>query len=161
LGNVLGGTIWHSFFGGPLAYRTLGRKPFSQLQEVIFPRLFAFQTGTALALASLYGRSAINKVQWSRFYTSSDRNVWCLAVMAASGVANWFVVGPWTTKVMKRRHRRERLEDKEYNDENVSPEMKQLTRRFAVLHSVASLLNLAFISAAATHAAYLAAFPPA
>lgn len=97
LGNVLGGTIWHSFFGGPLAYRTLGRKPFSQLQEVIFPRLFAFQTGTALALASLYGRSAINKVQWSRFYTSSDRNVWCLAVMAASGVANWFVVGPWTT----------------------------------------------------------------
>jgi len=125
---------------------------------------------------------------------------------------------------MKTRHRRERIEDKEYNDPKVrpspstrlaaaraltlsplplallsprslslalspsspphhpqphsrshlplahraprrhaqaSPEMKHLNRRFAVLHSVASLLNLAFISAAATHAAYLAAFPPA
>jgi len=34
LGNVFGATVWHGFFGGPIAYRILGRKPFSTLQEV-------------------------------------------------------------------------------------------------------------------------------
>ncbi|BGP45519.1 hypothetical protein JCM10450v2_001338 [Rhodotorula kratochvilovae] len=159
LGNVLGGTIWHSFFGGPIAYKNLGRRPFSQLQEVIFPKLFAFQTGTSLALAGLYSRTV--KVDWARFWRSGDRNVWALALMTLSGLANWVVVGPMTTKVMKRRHRRERIEDKEYNDPKASPEMQLLNRRFALLHSAASLLNLVFISAAATHAAYVAAFPPA
>ncbi|GAA5907352.1 hypothetical protein JCM8208_007161 [Rhodotorula glutinis] len=163
LGNVLGATVWHGFFGGPIAYRILGRKPFSTLQEAIFPKLFLLQSGTAVVLASLYGRgsTALTSVKWTQFYRSSDRNVWALAIMAGTGIANWLVVGPWTTKVMKVRHRRERIEDKEYNDPKASPEMRTLNRRFAVLHSVASLLNLAFISAAATHAAYLAAFPPA
>lgn len=39
--------------------------------------------------------------------------------------------------------------------------MKQLNRRFGVLHGVSSLLNLVFLSAAASHAAYIAAFSPA
>lgn len=40
----------------------------------------------------------------------------------------------------------------------VSPEMKDLNKRFGVLHGVSSLVNLVFLAAAAGHAAWIAEY---
>ncbi|GJN88075.1 hypothetical protein Rhopal_001031-T1 [Rhodotorula paludigena] len=158
LGTTLGTTVWHSFIGGPVAYKALPRQQFGHLQSKLFPKFFSLQSVASLALAALYGRS--RTVSWTRFWRTGDRNAWALVFMVATGFANWWFVGPLTTNTMKRRHRLERLEGKEYSDDKASPEMKQLNRRFGLLHGVSSLLNLVFLSAAASHAAYIAAFSP-
>ncbi|GAA5973318.1 hypothetical protein JCM11641_003070 [Rhodosporidiobolus odoratus] len=163
LGSVLGTTLWHSFIGGPaslphlpsasrrIAYTTLARPHFAALQAALFPRFFALQSIASAALLGLYARAG--KVSNWKTSLRSDRNVWALAVMLAAGLGNWAVVGPWTTSTMRRRHRREKIEGKEYNDPTVSPQMLSLNSKFAKLHGVSSLLNLAFFLAAAGHAA--------
>ncbi|GAA6064125.1 hypothetical protein JCM10212_006764 [Sporobolomyces blumeae] len=154
LGTLLGSTVWHGFIGGLIAYRTLPRQQFGNLQSKLFPRYFALQATGSLALLGLYHRAGK--------LIKSDRNMWVLAVMLGTSAANWLVVGPWTTAVMKKRHRRERIEGKDYNAADVSPEMKALNKRFGALHGVSSMLNLGFLSAivlaTATTGAYGAAF---
>ncbi|GAA5829151.1 hypothetical protein JCM11251_004142 [Rhodosporidiobolus azoricus] len=155
LGTVLGSSLWHSFIGGPVAYGALPRMQFGHLQSALFPKFFALQSTASFVLLGLYGktRSLTSKALWR-----NDRNLWLLAVMAVSGVANWAVVGPWTTAVMKRRHRKERLEGKDYSDPAASDEMKLLNRKFAKLHGVSSLINLAFLLAAVAHTAHIGTF---
>ncbi|GAA5891755.1 hypothetical protein JCM5296_001852 [Sporobolomyces johnsonii] len=150
LGTVLGSSLWHSFVGGTIAYGTLPRQQFGNLQARLFPRFFALQSAASLALLDFYRRSGR--------LSKDDKNGWLLGAMAISGVVNWLVVGPWTSSVMKKRHRRERIEGKDYSDADVSPEMQSLTKRFGVLHGVSSLLNLGFIGSCIAHAAYVGAY---
>ncbi|CEQ39251.1 SPOSA6832_00784 [Sporobolomyces salmonicolor] len=180
LGTVLGSSLWHSFIGGTTAYGTLPRQQFGNLQARLFPKFFALQSAASLALLDFYRRSG----RLSR----DDKNVWLLGAMAIAGVVNWLVVGPWTSgkwrrracdqatkaqegsitdldvahvhdiRVMKKRHRRERIEGKAYSDADVSPEMKSLNKRFGILHGVSSLLNLGFIGSCIAHAAYVGAY---
>ncbi|GAA6041289.1 hypothetical protein JCM8097_001318 [Rhodosporidiobolus ruineniae] len=152
LGTVLGSTVWHSFIGGPIAYKSLPRQSFGHLQSRLFPPFFALQSTASAVLLGFYARAG----KLSRATLRTDRNLWLLVTMLATGVANWAVVGPWTSSVMKRRHRKERLENKDYNDPSASDSMKALNRLFGKLHGVSSLLNLAFLLAAVGHSAKLA-----
>ncbi|BGP00886.1 hypothetical protein NBRC10513v2_001010 [Rhodotorula toruloides] len=156
--TALGSTVWHSFIGGPTAYKALPRQQFGHLQSRLFPRFFALQTSSALALLGLYARGG-GKVSWTGWWRSgSDRTVQALMLLVLTGAANWIVVGPWTTAVMKRRHRKERIEGKDYSDPDASSEMKALNSRFAFLHSVSSILNLGWLVTAAAHAAFVAEY---
>lgn len=88
-GILCGTTIWHSFIGGPLAYKTLPRQQFGTLQGRLFPPFFALQVLTGsicLATSYLYGVPA-----------SSDRSLLVMAGIALSGLLNLALVGPWTT----------------------------------------------------------------
>lgn len=97
LGTALGSTVWHSFIGGPTAYKALPRQQFGHLQSRLFPRFFALQTTSALALLGLYARGG-GKVSWTGWWRSgSDRTVQALMLLVLTGAANWIVVGPWTT----------------------------------------------------------------
>ncbi|GAA5826298.1 hypothetical protein JCM5353_003781 [Sporobolomyces roseus] len=149
-GTLLGSTLWHGFIGGLVSYKTLPRQQFGNLQSKLFPHYFRLQSLGSLALIGLYHRAGK--------LVKSDRNVIVLAVMAATSSLNWIIIGPWTTAVMKKRHRRERIEGKDYNADGVSSEMKALNSKFGALHSVSSILNLAFLGgvilATATSGAY-------
>lgn len=97
LGTVLGSTIWHSFVGGPIAYVSLPRQQFGHLQSRTFPRFFALQSLSALALLGLYSRRPGGGELVRTFWRSGNKTVWALVVMATTGLANWLVVGPVTT----------------------------------------------------------------
>lgn len=114
----------------------------------------------------------------SRALVRSDVNAWLLGIMTAAGALNWALVGPWTTAIMQRRHRLERLEGTKYNDDvvsrtifarvcselmstcchsQVSPKMAEHNKKFAIAHSVSSLLNLGFVLAVIAHSAMVGA----
>ncbi|BGP18981.1 hypothetical protein JCM10213_002599 [Rhodosporidiobolus nylandii] len=152
LGTALGTTLWHSFLGGPIAYKTLPRAQFGNLQAALFPKFFAIQSLSSAALLALTHR--VKGLNLER--VKGDKQLWALLVMLATGVGNWAVVGPWTSRVMKRRHRKERIEGHEYNDPAASDSMRALNSTFAKLHGVSSLLNLAFAVAAIGHVAHVA-----
>jgi len=118
-----------------VSYKTLPRQQFGNLQSKLFPHYFRLQSLGSLALIGLYHRAGK--------LVRSDRNVVVLAVMAATSSLNWIIIGPWTTgalgcftlplllsdadskdferaAVMKKRHRRERIEGKDYNADGVS-----------------------------------------
>ncbi|GAA5908863.1 Tmh18p [Sporobolomyces salmoneus] len=138
-GTLLGSTLWHGFIGGIVSYRTLPRQQFGLLQSKLFPHYFRLQSLGSFALLGLYHRAGK--------LVRSDRNMWVLSAMAVTSSLNWLIIGPWTTAVMKKRHRRERIEGKDYNSSDVSTEMKALNSKFGVLHSVSSVLNLGFLGA--------------
>jgi hypothetical protein len=81
------------------------------------------------------------------YFTSpvdSPLAVW-IALIAGS-VGNLAVVGPWTTKslipyvtliddsLMNVRHRLEKSSGTKYSDDNISPEMKSLNKKFGIAH---------------------------
>ncbi|KDE05860.1 hypothetical protein MVLG_03803 [Microbotryum lychnidis-dioicae p1A1 Lamole] len=149
LGTVLGSTIWHSFLAGPLAYSHLPRQQFGNLQSKLFPPFFALQSAGSLALLGLYKRAG-------HVLSRHDSTSWVLGGMSVAALLNLLLVGPWTTAIMFRRHRVERLENTTYSAPDPSSKMKSLNRRFAIAHSVSSLLNLGFVFAVVGHAAWIA-----
>ena len=119
---------------------SLPRQQFGHLQSRLFPRFFALQSLSALALLGLYSRRPGGGELVRTFWRHGNKTVWALVVMASSGFANWLFVGPLTTGewplissflsakhssgqsrtgVMKQRHRKERLEGKSYNEPGV------------------------------------------
>lgn len=56
---------------------------------------------------------------------------------------------------MNQRHKLERATGTKYTDDNISEEMKTLNTRFAVAHSVSSIINLAAVGAILAHAIHL------
>lgn len=101
-------------FDQQVSYKTLPRQQFGNLQSKLFPHYFRLQSLGSLALLGLYHRAG--KLVNYR----TDRNLIVLSVMAVTSSLNWLIVGPWTTAVMKKRHRRERIEGKDYNAADVS-----------------------------------------
>ncbi|SCV72749.1 BQ2448_4286 [Microbotryum intermedium] len=177
LGTILGSTIWHSFLAGPvsspwlkihprssiiiltlenilfphlqLAYSHLPRQQFGNLQSKLFPPFFALQSAGSLVLLGLYKRAG-------HVLSRHDSTSWVLGGMSVAGLLNLLIVGPWTTAIMFRRHRVERLEGTTYSAPDPSPKMKSLNKRFAIAHSISSLLNLGFVFAVVGHAAWIA-----
>lgn len=56
---------------------------------------------------------------------------------------------------MNARHRLERATNTKYTDAVVSDEMRSLTTRFNIAHSVSSIVNLAAVGAVVAHAIHL------
>ncbi|KAL8278060.1 hypothetical protein RQP46_009520 [Phenoliferia psychrophenolica] len=153
LSTVIGTTVFHSFIGGPIQYKTLPRANFGNLQSKIFPTYFAIQgVGAAVCLGMWhYGHRMV------RFDRNAFRfNAWLLGGMVVGAVANLVSVD-----IMMQRHRLEKTEGKKYTDADVSPAMKELSSKFAVAHSVSALLNLGVLLAAVTHSAWIAEYASA
>ena len=80
-----------------------------------------------------------------------------LATIFVTSLANLVYVGPTTTKVMRdRKHQETRDGKRSYDDPPHSAEMQALNRRFATMHGVSSLLNMAGCVATVWYGFYLA-----
>ncbi|KAF2455775.1 hypothetical protein BDY21DRAFT_372921 [Lineolata rhizophorae] len=142
-GTLLGTTFFQSFIGGTTAFRVLPRHAFSTLQSNIFPIYFGMQTVLPVAMALTYPDAAGRGI--AGLFEADTR--WSALVptltMLVTGAANWVVVGPATTGVMKeRKHQETRDGKKSYDPGPHSPEMQKLNKKFMRLHGVSSLLNL-------------------
>jgi hypothetical protein len=81
--SVTGITLWHSFIGGPVAFKVLPRQQFGLLQSKLFPIYFSFQ-------------SILNGVC---LVTTSNRNARIIFLIGiAGGLLNLTIVGPLTSK---------------------------------------------------------------
>lgn len=87
-GILTGTTIWHTFLNGPIAYKTLPRQQFGNLQSKLFPPFFTIQmvTGAICFVTSYY---------YSR--TATYNELLALGGVTLSGLLNLSLVGPWTT----------------------------------------------------------------
>ena len=148
--SLTGLTLWHSFIGGPIAFKVLPRQQFGLLQSKLFPVYFSLQ-------------SALNGVC---LLTTSNRNARIIFIIGiVGGLINLTVVGPWTSKyvaihtcflhflyvfllqnrIMNERHKVEKEEGKKYDDPDVSDRLKTLNKRFGMAHGVSALLNMAIV----------------
>ncbi|KAF2020402.1 hypothetical protein BU24DRAFT_416099 [Aaosphaeria arxii CBS 175.79] len=146
-GTLIGSTLFQSFIAGIIAFRSLPRPQFSTLQKNTFPAYFALQTACPLLLALTYPRPG----GASSLLSSSPENklpFYLIATMLLTGAANLLYVGPKTTQIMKlRKHQETRDGKKSYDAGPHSEGMKELNRRFGVLHGVSSLVNLVGLGA--------------
>lgn len=79
-----------------------------------------------------------------------------LALIFFTSLANLVWVGPLTTKVMKeRKHQETRDGKKSYDPPPHSSEMQTMNQRFAKLHGISSLLNMAGCIATLWYGFYL------
>ncbi|KAF2024967.1 hypothetical protein EK21DRAFT_77620 [Setomelanomma holmii] len=151
-GTLLGSTIFQSFIGGVVAYRALPRAQFSTLQKSIFPPYFVLQSVAPLAMWLTYPRSLLSAFTSSTTLkptTSNDKlNAYLITTMFVTAVLNLGYVGPQTTEIMRlRKHQETRDGKKSYDEGPHSKEMQALNRKFTILHSVSSLVNLVGLGA--------------
>ncbi|KAK4694137.1 hypothetical protein P7C70_g8791, partial [Phenoliferia sp. Uapishka_3] len=128
---------------------------FGHLQSRLFPTYFAIQGAGSAALLGLWFH-AHRAVKGET--VSFSFNAWVLASMITGALANLVAVGPWTTGIMKQRHRLERLEGTSYTDPNPSPAMKKLSTKFGIAHSISALLNLGVLAGAIIHSSWVSEF---
>ena len=76
-----------------------------------------------------------------------------LATSLVANAINFFFLGPKTSSIMFERHRLEKEEgiDAYKEKDKASPKMKQLSKTFAQLHGISSILNLASYGALLLH----------
>ncbi|KAF2834508.1 hypothetical protein M501DRAFT_1001145 [Patellaria atrata CBS 101060] len=149
-GTLLGSTIFQSFIGGVIAFKSLPRAHFGQLQEKIFPYYFSLQTALPIILAVTYP-STTNALgatiaPGGVAGVTSAGNFWEVLVpvvgMTVSAAVNLVVVGPATTEVRRERVHLETKEGRKHEQTPRSAEMEKITKRFGMLHGVSTLLNL-------------------
>lgn len=114
-GTFLGSTVFQSFVGSIIAYRTLPRAQFGQLQQATVPTFFAMQTVLPLIMAVTYPGEKVAQVAGESVGMNSgfsgvlaESNRWTvllpLATIFITSALNLAVFGPATTKTMKQRH---------------------------------------------------------
>ncbi|CAF3869937.1 unnamed protein product [Rotaria magnacalcarata] len=124
--SVTGITLWHSFIGGPVAFKTLPRQQFGLLQSKLFPIYFSLQT-------------VLNGIC---LLTTSNRNGRIIFIIGlVGGLLNLAIVGPWTTKIMNERHKVEKEEGKQYSEPGISDRLKALNKRFGIAHGYCPTTN--------------------
>ncbi|KAL0256947.1 hypothetical protein SLS55_007756 [Diplodia seriata] len=150
-GTLLGSTLFQSFIGGVIAFRVLPRPQFAQLQSKTFPVYFAMQTALPVAMALTFpsraasvGYGALASASAGLLADVNRGALIAIATMFVSGLVNLVYVGPATTSCMReRKHQETRDGKKSYDAGPHSPEMQRLNKKFATLHGVSSLTNLA------------------
>ncbi|CAF1277411.1 unnamed protein product [Adineta ricciae] len=128
--SVTGLTLWHSFIGGPVAFKVLPRQQFGLLQSKLFPVYFLSQ-------------SVLNGICLLTTSNRKSRRIFLIGIVG--GLLNLIVVGPWTSKVMQERHKVEREEGKTYNETDISDRMKTLNKQFGIAHACSSLINMVIV----------------
>ncbi|KAE8259781.1 hypothetical protein A4X13_0g784 [Tilletia indica] len=158
--TVFGASLWQGSIGAYTAFQALPRRDFGRLQAKLFPVYFALTSGgTALLAASFF------VVHHGRILKSSTpasdptivQSIF-LATASAAQALNYFVVGRRATQVMFKRHALEAAEGKDYNDPTVSPQMKELSKRFGTLHGYSTMLNMTVFVALTVQGFWLANF---
>lgn len=94
-----------------MAYKALPRPQFSSLQQAIFPVYFSLQTALPVVLALTYPGEKSSLTSNSTpsglggFLAEKNRTSILIPLMTifASSLANLFVVGPATTRIMRER----------------------------------------------------------
>jgi len=153
---LFGMSIWITFFGGVIAYKTLPRQHFSVLQHKTFPIYFVLSIFLSSSLLAIW----IHKhpdvlVYLARPNVGDVAQVYALGTVLFSQALNYFVIGPLTSKTMFQRQRLEKEEGKLYNEAGVSADMKALNRRFGKLHGISSLANLVAVIALGFHGLWI------
>ncbi|KAH9853085.1 hypothetical protein C2E23DRAFT_823195 [Lenzites betulinus] len=153
---LYGMTVWVTFIGGVIAFKTLPRQQFGTLQHRTFPIYFVLSIGLSSGLLGLWTYS--HPAVLTAYLEPSRGDVaqaYALAAVVLGQVANHSVVGPLTSKTMFKRHKLEKQEGKAYNEPGVSAEMKALNKTFAKLHGVSSLANMTAFLALLFHGLWI------
>ncbi|KAJ5628878.1 hypothetical protein N7520_008653 [Penicillium odoratum] len=144
-GTLLGTQFFQSFVGGIVAFRALPRPQFATLQSAIFPVYFSLQTALPVAVA-LTASSGGNALGISGLISPEHRysTALPLAAVAIAGLVNNVVLRPLTVNTMReRKHQETRDGKKSYDPAPHSKEMLALNKKFARVHGVSSLVNMA------------------
>ncbi|KAJ6604276.1 hypothetical protein DFH09DRAFT_1122181 [Mycena vulgaris] len=151
-GWLFGMSLWISFFGGVIAYKTLPRAQFGALQHKTFPIYFVLSIILGSTLLGLWTlKHPVVLTHYASPLVADVAQAYALAFVIISQGSNYFIVGPLTSKTMFERMRLEKDEGKTYNESGVSDNMKALNRRFGMLHGVSSLANLGAVIALGFH----------
>ncbi|OCH96698.1 hypothetical protein OBBRIDRAFT_717957 [Obba rivulosa] len=140
---LFGMTLWVTFIGGTIAFKSLPRQQFGALQHRTFPIYFTISIALSAGLLGLwtYSHPAV-LTHYLEPQVADVAQAYALAAVLISQLANQAVIGPLTSKTMFQRHRQEKEEGKAYNEPGVSDQMKALNSRFGMLHGVSSLFNM-------------------
>ncbi|KAI0374472.1 hypothetical protein BV20DRAFT_1011539 [Pilatotrama ljubarskyi] len=153
---LFGMTLWVTFIGGTIAFKTLPRQQFGTLQHRTFPIYFVISIALSSGLLGLWTYSHPRVL--THYLSPSEGDVaqaYALAAVVLSQAANHFVIGPLTSKTMFMRHRLEKEEGKAYNEPGVSDQMKALNKTFSQLHGISSLANLTAFLALLFHGLWI------
>ncbi|KAJ7071495.1 hypothetical protein C8F01DRAFT_1110770 [Mycena amicta] len=153
---LFGMSVWITFFGGFIAYRTLARAQFSQLQHKTFPIYFLLSISIgSLLLTSWVWANPVVQTHYASPLVNEVAQAYTLAFVILLQAANYFIIGPLTSKTMFQRLKLEKDEGKSYNEVGVSEQMKSLNRQFGMLHGVSSLANLGAVIALGFHGLWI------
>ncbi|CAO1628386.1 unnamed protein product [Parajaminaea phylloscopi] len=144
---LFGSHLFHGFIGGPTAFMAVPRQTFGLLQSKIFPVYFGMGTVIPAALIAnlAYAQGSISNLPSLPLAT--------LVVPLVANAVNWFYLGPKATDLMFARHAQEKKEgvDAYKEKHKASPKMQAMSKQFARLHGISSLLNLASFAALIVH----------
>jgi len=153
---LFGQSIWVTFLGGAIAYKTLPRQHFSLLQTKTFPIYFATSLSNASLLLALW---ISNNPQAPHHLLEpllpAVAQTWVLGLIVLMTSANWLWIGPATGKLIVERQKQERAEGKPSHDPHVSQQMKAMNKRFGILHGLSSLFNLLVVIALIFHGLWI------
>ncbi|KAK9899493.1 hypothetical protein P389DRAFT_191814 [Cystobasidium minutum MCA 4210] len=160
-GTLLGSCLWGSFISGVIAYKTLPRQQFGNLQSKLFPAYFTINSYLSSIMVAnwlyFHPNTLSSMLKLDRTRSGDVFNGWVLVAGAlGTSLTNLLVVTPWTSKLMFQRHRLEKQEGKSYSDPTASEELKALTSKFGMAHGVSSILNMVYLGAIVYHTAWLA-----
>ncbi|KAL8673332.1 MAG: hypothetical protein Q9168_002256 [Polycauliona sp. 1 TL-2023] len=157
-GTLLGSSIFQSFIGGVVAFKSLPRAQFATLQSAIFPIYFSLQSACPILLALTYpGSSSRNSLLGASPSPSgfggfaAQENRWSvagpIAAILAANVVNLVWAGPKTNEIMRlRKHQETRDGKKAYDAPPHSKAMQKLNKDFSRMHGVSASLNLAALA---------------
>jgi len=153
---LFGMALWISFFGGVIAYKSLPRHHFGTLQHNTFLVYFAISIGLSATLIALWTWSHPDVMSHIYYLNVADvAQVYALASVMIGQSANYFIIGPLTSRTMFQRQKLEKEEGKIYSDPGVSSDMKALNARFGQLHGISSLTNLGAVIALGFHGLWI------
>jgi len=153
---LFGMALWITFFGGVIAYKALPRHQFGALQHRTFPVYFVISIVLSSSLIALWTLSHPDVITHIYHPNVADvAQVYALAIVMIGQSANYFVIGPLTSRTMFQRQKLEKEEGKIYSDPGVSSEMKALNAKFGQLHGISSLANLGAVIALGFHGLWI------
>ncbi|PWN45097.1 hypothetical protein IE81DRAFT_320699 [Ceraceosorus guamensis] len=158
-GAAFGTAVWQNFISAPIAYSTLPRKSFGELQAASLPAFFTLQAGAGGVL--LYSHLRDYPFIKHTGFDILDRATYVALTLGTTiglNLANLFIVYPATTKLMRDRHRQERAEGKEADDPTASDKLKTLSKEFIASHSLSAGLSLAAFGGLVFHGLWLARY---
>ncbi|KAF8482144.1 hypothetical protein DFH94DRAFT_627906 [Russula ochroleuca] len=153
---IFGMSLWVTFIGGVITYKTLPRQQFGSLQQRLFPVYFKLNALISSGLLLVWVRNHDTVITQIAHPTNPDvSQAYALAVVAISQALNAVWIGPATSKLLAARFRLEKAEGKDANDADVSVDMKKLNAKFARLHGYSSLANLTAFLALVFHGLWI------
>ncbi|KAI0044380.1 hypothetical protein FA95DRAFT_1590182 [Auriscalpium vulgare] len=153
---IFGTSLWVTFVGGTIAYKTLPRQQFGAFQHKVFAIYFNLNMVITTGLLSTWILTHPDVlVHYKRPTVPNVAQAYTLITALLSAALNSFVINPLTSKTMFARFQQEKDESKTYNEPGVSDAMKALNKKFGRLHAYSEIFNLAAFLALAFHGLWI------